>query len=127
MYAALKLEVVGDTTSQRTKLAAGILRSAGMAPVAGLYKTARPQPWVAKIVGTNTKFGLERQFVKGRKDYSTASSSGQRGVMMHYLLEPGIYEIQEILSWSKSRRYFARSEAGRLVEIDREEVDRCLR
>ena len=127
MYAALKLEVVGDTTSQRTKLAAGILRSAGMGPVAGLYKTARPQPWVAKIVGTNTKFGLEREFVKGRKDYSTASSSGQRGVMMHYLLEPGIYEIQEILSLSKSRRYFARSEAGRLVEIDREEVDRCLR
>jgi len=127
MYAALKLEAIGDGTGQLTKLAGDVFRSIGASDVADLYKSSRPRPWVARITGLDAKYGLKREFVRGRKDYRDATSNGNRGVMMHYLLEPGIYEVQELLSWSKIDRYFARSQDGALTRMTRQEVEQCLR
>lgn len=127
MFAALKLEAIGDATRQRTRLAAGILREAGFSAASEMYEPARPYPWVARITGIDAKYGMARQFIRGRKDYSTASGNGNRGIFLHYLLEEGIYEIQDVTSWSKVDRYFVRSSRGVLDRITKEEVLSCLR
>lgn len=127
MFAALKLEAIGDATRQRTRLAAGILREAGFSVASELYQPARPYPWVARITGLHAKYGMARQFIRGRKDYSTASGNGNRGIYLHYLLDEGIYEIQDVKSWSKVERYFVQSSGGVLERMTKEEVLSCLR
>ena len=45
--------------------------------------------------------------MKFNRDYSQANSVGTRGVYDYYVLKPGrLYEIQEILSWKRMRRYY---------------------
>ncbi len=126
MYASLSLEAIGDDTRQHVKLCQKILISAGGGALAPFYAPARPAPYVARITGVGGRLGIVREFVRGRKDYSAANSTGSRGIRIHYMLPPGVYEVQEILSWRDARRYFVRSDGGRLAEIDREEALRCL-
>ena len=40
------------------------------------------KPWVAKITGTDPKFGMKREFINGNKDYAGANSKGTRGVRL---------------------------------------------
>jgi len=54
-------------------------------------------PWVARIVGTDSRYGFVREFVNAQKDYSQANSVGSRGIFLHYFLEPGLYEINHRL------------------------------
>lgn len=83
---------------------------------------AHYKPWVAKIVGMSHNGNLCREFVQGTRDYREGTSSGFSGVKLFFVLHPGYYEVREILSLSKERRYFVKSEAGAVVEVDREEV-----
>lgn len=121
----LKLECIGDDENQKlralTRLAA---RAIGECSA---FKLDLRKPWVAKIVGTDPKFGLARQFVKGEKCYLEANAVGSRGVFMHYELDDGIYDVYDLVSWSRSRRYFLRVTEESAIEIEREEVVLCAK
>jgi hypothetical protein len=64
------------------------------------------KPWVAKITGTDPKFGLKREFVNGTRDYSKANSVKTRGVMTTWILDDGIYECNLPQSWKNTERFF---------------------
>jgi len=86
------------------------------------------QPWCALIVSVAPSGKLLREFVNGQKDYSFANSVGSRGIFFYYALKPGIYEINEPLSWKRHRRYFARVvDDNILAEITEQEVRDCLK
>lgn len=90
------------------------------------YGPAR-RPWVARITGVGPDGRLEREFLDGQKDFSEANGIGSRGVYYYYHLHPGsVYEVQEILSWTKERRYFCRVDGGKVVEISRTEAMNTL-
>jgi hypothetical protein len=91
----------------------------------GIRATVRRTPWVAEITGRDERYGLERDFLDYRKDYAEASRRGDF-VKRWFVLPPGIYEIHEVLSVRRHRRYFVRSVHGVLTEITREEVERWL-
>jgi len=80
------------------------------------------RPWVAQILGRDDQFGLQRQFLTPVYDYTRATTTGSRGIYLFYALRPGIYEINDRISWHRSRRYFARVDQE-IVEITREEVE----
>lgn len=75
-------------------------------------------PWIAKITGTDPKFGLKREFLSGIRDYSNANSVRTRGVTTNYELLDGLYEINHPCSWKRTERYFAVVSDGELKEVD---------
>lgn len=88
----------------------------------------RLKPWVAKIIGTDDKYGLKREFIRPQtKDFSRANSTGSRGIYAYYTLDDGVYEINRRVSWKKADRYFVRVNDGQITEISREEVLACLK
>lgn len=123
MITVLGLEAIGDDRAPRLAAAFARRRWADVAR----YLRLPGQPWVARITGRDPRYGLAREFVQGQRDYAEASSTGARGIVVWYQLEDGgIYEIHELLSWKRDRRYFCRARRGQVVEITREEVERCL-
>lgn len=83
------------------------------------------RPWVARIMGRCSRFGFQREFVPYRKDYLETTRSGDL-VKRWYVLSPGLYEVREVLSLRRERRYFLKSAGGTLAEITREEVEAGL-
>jgi hypothetical protein len=116
----LKLECIGDDENQKlralTQLAA---KATGESRV---FRLDLRRPWVARIVGLDSKFEFARKFVKGEKCYLEANSVGSRGVFMHYELDDGVYDVYELVSWIRSRRCFMRVTSETAVEIERGEV-----
>ncbi|MGN6107697.1 MAG: hypothetical protein ACTHU0_21485 [Kofleriaceae bacterium] len=87
----------------------------------------RRRPWVARITGRDAKFGLGREFVEAKRDYSEATGSGKRGVKLWFLLEEGGYfEVCEWLSARRQRRYFVKVVEGYVREVERAEVEAWL-
>lgn len=84
------------------------------------------RPWVAKITGRHPVYRYNREFMRGRKDYSRSNSVGSRGIYLYFYLEDGIYEVNERVSWTTTKRYFVRAECGEYEEIEKEEVEECL-
>lgn len=85
------------------------------------------QPWVARIKGLHARLGFDREFMQAQRDYTDASSAGNRGIWLYYVLKPGIYEINERLTWKRHERYFARVIDDETLErITREEVIACF-
>jgi len=85
------------------------------------------RPWVARIVGVDDTGRIQREFLRGKKDFSAALGMGARGVYYYYHLRPGhVYEVRELMSWTKDRRYFCRVENGAIIEMSREEALSCL-
>lgn len=81
------------------------------------------RPWVARITGVRSDGGLCREFIDGQKDFSEANGIGSRGVYYYYHLHPGaVYEVRELINWTRDRRYFCRVDGGRIVEISRTEA-----
>ena len=77
-------------------------------------------PWVAEIIGLAPLGKLCRSFIRGQRDYRDCNGTGSRGIMIYFHLYPGkIYEVNELLTWDKSRRYFCRVVDGRIVELVR--------
>lgn len=62
------------------------------------------RPWVAKIKGQDEKYGLERDFCVGIKDYSRANSKRTRGVYTSWMLSDGVYETSLPRSWNRTTR-----------------------
>ena len=72
-----------------------------------LEKIGGSKPWVAKITGTDPKFGLARTFVNGIADYSRSNRPGTRGIYYAFGLDEGIYEVKGGSSWgSAGKRSF---------------------
>lgn len=112
MRAALKLELIGDDGIQALRR----------------YGVRMPQPWVARIVGRDSTFGFKRRFERGIKDYTHANSVGSRGVYMIYTLEPGLYEVQQRISWKQwKRRYLWVKHDGTIEDVLREDIDAWLK
>ena len=86
--------------------------------------TYHPSSWVAEITGPSEKYGLEREFLRGKYDFSGANSAKTRGVYIEYTLESGhIYEVKSQLSWGSSDRYYCQiGESGEMAKIGKEKV-----
>ena len=95
----------------------------GYARFMGLNKS---NPWVAKLVGFDEQYFFKREFIRGQRDWSCAKMTGSRGIWVYYALVPGIYEINERVSWKHVRRWFCRVENAEIIEISRDEVIKCL-
>jgi hypothetical protein len=112
MLASFKLEMIGSGAGSRYQSYMGRNTS---------------KPWVARLRGLSEEYGFDREFVHGQWDYSKASGTGARGIFVYYALKPGIYEVNERVSWKHVDRYFIRVTEGAEVErISREEVLQCL-
>ena len=110
MRAALSLELIGKPDQF----------------LAGLGVPQR-RPWVAKLSDLDGK--LNRIFLRpDATDYVDANSAGSRGVMRRYWLHSGsVYEVHQLVSWSKSRRWFAAvTDGGEVQKITFEDVKLCL-
>jgi hypothetical protein len=82
-----------------------------------------PRLWVAKLTGLGGKYGIEREFIDPVVDYSNANKSGNRGVMMYWHVENGVYET------SLGKRYergFCRVENGWITRCTKEEAIKWL-
>ena len=81
------------------------------------------RPWVAEITGTDEKFGLNREFLRGVNDYSRANSKKTRGVYTLYTMTEGhLYETKYKESWNKEERYYFRVDSGAEIRMDLPEV-----
>lgn len=89
----------------------------------------RCAPWLAEVTGYDRRFGLRREFLPGKRDYSRANSRGTRGVWSHWSLRPNrVYEAYWKTSHETSRREFLRATAaGDVVFIEGQEVHAWLR
>lgn len=87
-----------------------------------------PRPWVARISGTDSRYGLAREFVEPHRDYAHVNSTGSRGIMLYFVVDEGeVYEVHKLVSWSKHVRYFCRIQDGDEIRMTREEVDQWLK
>jgi hypothetical protein len=126
-YASLVLEEIGGNYKPAARNLHQAVRLIGRVNPAHASRILDPSgPWVARLTGYHEKYGYERDFLRGRRDYRDANRKGTRGVYLYFLLPPGIYEVRALESWTKDRRYFVRSADGRAHEIDKGEVDAHL-
>ncbi len=88
----------------------------------------RPVGWVARITGSDEKYGLAREFLRGSVSFRDVEDElGARGVWRWFELEEGaLFEVNAPLSWTSADRYFCRSERGRVVRMTREEIGSYL-
>lgn len=121
MIATLRLEAIGD--NYRRLMASGtfsrVLRQCRRIPAhAQRLLDNGMRPWVAHVTGRDARHGLARTFLEGLRDYRDANSGGSRGVYLTFVLYPGrIYEVNEVQSWTRKRRYFCHVVNGAPVEL----------
>lgn len=125
--AILALEAIGDNLSYDCAMMRKLLKVAIPESV-DLFKSPWQRPWVAEILGWHAKWKYDRRFLTYDKDFSEANSKGSRGVRHFYLLESGrVYEVHEMITWKRRRRYFCQVTAeGDIQEISEEEVEQWL-
>ena len=123
MRYVLKLEAIGDNVTYE----ASMCRKHGVPYRARRSIDIPRRPWVARITGYNSRFGLHREFLTGQRDYTRANGPGSRGIFLYYFLDDGLYEVNELVTWSRTRRYFLRVERGQAEEITTQEAaETCL-
>lgn len=121
MIATVCLEAIGDNYTRLDK----VIRRLGRIPDAhkGHVLDKNRRPWVARIRGLSEKYGLDREFLSGLRDYRGSNGTGSRGIMITYVLHSGhVYEVRELLSWSSERRYFCHVVDGHIVELSQEDA-----
>lgn len=133
--ACVRLEAIGDTLNairgalfsrdmERAAAAAGMIgRMSGR--FRGLVAMGR-RPWVARITGRHERYRWAREFLEPTRDYAEATGNGQRGVYYHYWLSRGVYEVYELLSWRRDRRWFGVVTGGTITEIKESEIEEWL-
>lgn len=84
-----------------------------------------PKPWVAKINGIDTKYGLAREFIKPMNDWRDAHkacSGNVYGVMANFALRDGnLYEVSRLRGRSSKRhvaREFIEIREGKPVQLE---------
>lgn len=86
-----------------------------------------PRNWVGQIVGQSANGKWARVYLNGVRDYRTSNSVGSRGIVVNYLLDPGlIYEVAQPMTWKSTARFFARIEDSKIIKMTEEEVRECL-
>ena len=127
MKAALRLELFGENNREYFKLYRHIFELFDhQQTFDDLVGGVPPRSsWVAEIAGPDETYGLRREFLRPKLDYSRANAQGSRGIFAEYILESGhIYEVLSRVSWSRNERYFCTvSDAGDVVELS--EADAC--
>lgn len=83
--------------------------------------------WVAKITGECPKFGLSREFVSAKRDYTWANKDASKGVTLNYILDDGFYEVSERIRGTENRRYFIKVKNGTWQEVEWKEVQEWLK
>jgi hypothetical protein len=87
------------------------------------FNAHRGKAWVAKITGPHPKYKLNREFVNGRRDVSTAKTNVYRKIEIPVpLIDGTVYEWGCQASSSRYERGFWRVNDSQLVEISYEEV-----
>lgn|SRR4030067_966599 len=128
MKASLKIEAIGDNTDQELRFYRNLTNS--LVPGLGdlTFGEVKKGYWVAEIVGHDPKYKYQRIFLKGKKDYKKANSTGSRGIYLYYLLESGhVYEVLKPVSWKNSSRFFCIvTDEGNIVEVNKEFVDQWI-
>lgn len=127
MIATIRLEAIGDSC-----VALGdALRKNKIFKVLRLPAYKQPfvfdpgrRPWVARLTGVDRNGNLKRAFLDPNKDYREAKKSGDHGVYCTFVLRSGnVYEVHELINWTKRRRFFCFVDAnGDAKEIELEEV-----
>ena len=123
MKAVLNLELFGEDTRAYLRIAQSIFALNGAKAIFDQHiGIPHRSSWVAEIVGPDEKYGLARNFLRAKLDYSRSNSKGSRGIFSEYILETGkIYEVKSQESWSKSNRYFCVvSDDGDIAKISEE-------
>lgn len=126
MKGILILELFGENYRQEQKLYRGIFSACAGAVGGQMYDTfvgrIPRSSWVAEITGPDEMYGLKREFLQCKIDYSRANSKGSRGIFAEYILSPGkVYEVKSQETWSRFRRYFCVVNTdGDIVEISEE-------
>lgn len=118
MKATLSLEYPGASSDRELRSLDRVL--GGM-----IGASSSGQPWVARIEGSDPKYGLKREFLQAKWDYSQANSKGTRGVRLWFVLSSGhLYEVKRWVSSRRTSRYFCCVTAnGELHELTKEEAE----
>lgn len=118
MKAVLKLECIGDNYIQRARLIeqgkAKMPHHVHQFVPIIRYGRKRFSTWVARIIDG------KREFVAGVRDYTFANSVGSRGIFKYFVLDDGIYEVNECICLGKARRYFIQVQNTEIAEITSE-------
>lgn len=77
--------------------------------------------WVAKITGTDPKWGLKREFVQKDTEYDNSSKTTWYHFTA-YLTESGIYEFREENNYKTMHYFFELTDSGEEVKLTKEEV-----
>lgn len=126
MKATLALEYIGEGQDAFCRLGRQIGRAAGFGD---FLRAPSRRPWVARITGWDARFGYLRAFLPNNRNYRDASSTGNRGITLWYILESGaIYEVCHFTSWKSKSRYFCTVGAadGKIQRLTAQEVDQWL-
>lgn len=124
MRTVLRIELIGDDFFWQQRH--GQLPFQDWLRYAKRFGYNKSNSWVARITGLDNRFGFKREFLQPVKDWAGANSTGSRGIIAYWALPPGLYEINQRLSWKQVRRYFARVVDAEIQEISREELIECL-
>mgnify|MGYP001560052810 CR=1 FL=1 len=93
-----------------------------------IEKIGGSKPWVARITGTDQKYGLAREFVNGTADYSRSNRPGTRDVYFFFDLDDGIFEVKGGTSWgSANDRKFVKVAGDSYEKISMPEVLEAVR
>lgn len=124
----LELEAIGDDrVSYLRAVRRGQIESDPRREERALALTGGRRPWVAELIGLDSRHGFARRFLVPKRDYRAANGSGSRGVWLCYLLaEGGLYEIYRLLTWKRSERCYVRVCDGALIDMTQEDAIRCL-
>ena len=122
MIAVVSLEVIGDDHETWWRYC-----NAGSKPYWERRYANRPRAWVARLTGLDRRGAPVREWMRGRKDYAEANRAGSRGVYRWYELPEWVYEVNAPLDWERADRYYARSAAGKLERMTKDEVIAWIR
>lgn len=120
----LKLEAIGD---QHRTMAIAVRRNptahGSWRPPRRIAPGVLRGPWVAEVTGLDAAGRISREFLSPFKDYTHATSSGSRGIWHTWALIPGCYyEVHEVLSFTRTERYFGKIVDGAFIRVPVEEV-----
>ncbi len=80
------------------------------------------KPWIARISGTDSKYGFDREFLSVRMSYSR---SGKTGRGEAYITEPGLYQCRDTGQRGNEDRFYVilPDADGQLIEHTIDEDD----